>query len=268
MIAVIIGFDASVEKEKTIAQISERLPENMALFVGAVCSTPHRLSASYVDALTAYQRGQNQEIMDIHSYVLRMVAASESDQQTLQEQLQQQMRTQYQSASSTLIKKCATELVGELSTLAVQKHVTLDHERLNALVTLSSMDLLLKDVQEIIQQAFHREASPGTDRMNQTAMAIVEYIHANSFDPDLNLSDISLHFNLSNDYISSMVKTMTGLAFKEYVTDLRMRRACTLLVERRDMTITEVSEAVGYRKVSNFIRKFKELYGVTPSQYR
>ena len=152
--------------------------------------------------------------------------------------------------------------------MAVQKHVTLDHERLNALVTLSSMDLLLKDVQEIIQQAFHREASPGTDRMNQTAMAIVEYIHANSFDPDLNLSDISLRFNLSNDYISSMVKTMTGLAFKEYVTDLRMRRACTLLVERRDMTITEVSEAVGYRKVSNFIRKFKELYGVTPSQYR
>ena len=46
MIAVIIGFDASVEKEKTIAQISERLPENMALFVVAVCSTPHRLSAS------------------------------------------------------------------------------------------------------------------------------------------------------------------------------------------------------------------------------
>lgn len=268
MIAIIIGFSVSAEKEKLVSQFTGLLPEHASLFVGEVCTTPQRLSASYVDALSAYQHGAHQEIMDARSYVLRMVAACESGQTELQAQLQQQMSAQYEHATLVLTKKLATELVREISSLAVQKHVALDNERLSGLTILSNMELLLADAQGIICQAFHREAAPQPDRTNQTAMAIVEYIQVNSGNPDLNLSDISLHFGLSNDYISAMVKNITGLAFKEYLTDLRMRHACAMLIDRRDMTVTEISEAVGYRKPSNFIKKFKEVYGVTPSQYR
>lgn len=268
LIAIILGFDSAEAKEESIRQMTQLLQERAALFVGEACSTPHRLSASYVDALTAYQRGQDQDVIDVHSYILRLVAACETDNQSLQAQLQQQLQSQYALAAPTLVKKFAAEAVGELNTLAAQKNVTLDNERLSALVTLPSMELLLKDLHEIAAQAFRREVSPSAARANQAATAIVAHIQEHSANPDLSLGDISAHFSFSNDYISAMVKTVTGMAFKEYLTDLRMRRACTLLVERRDMTITEISEAVGYRKPSNFIRKFKELYGVTPTQYR
>lgn len=268
LIAIILGFDSGEAKEESIRRMTQLLQERAALFVGEACTTPHRLSASYVDALTAYQRGQDQEVIDVHSYILRLVAACETDHQSLQDQLQQQLQSQYALAAPTLVKKFAAEAVGELNTLAAQKNVALDNERLSALVTLPSMELLLKDLHEVAAQAFRREVSPAAARANQTAMAIVAYIQEHSADPDLSLGDISAHFSFSNDYISTLVKEVTGMAFKEYLTDLRMRRACTLLVERRDMTITEISEAVGYRKPSNFIRKFKELYGVTPTQYR
>lgn len=268
MIAAILGFDDPAEKERVLQNIQYGLPNTVVLFVGEVCDTPQRLSVSYLSALTALQHSQSQETMDAHSYAVRLVAAAEADNRALMEQLHRQVRFQYDPSSAILIKKFAMELSGELSALAADKQVPLDRDRLNELIMLSDLELLLKDAEELVCAAFFREPSSTLDRQSQTANAIVSYINAHAFDPDLSLSDVGARFDLSNDYASAMVKNATGLAFKEYLTDLRMRRACALLLERRDMTVTEISEAVGYRKPSNFIRKFKDIYGVTPAQYR
>lgn len=268
MIAAILGFDDPAEKERVLQNIQYGLPSTVVLFVGEVCDSPQRLSVSYLSALTSLQHSQSQETMDAHSYAVRLVAAAEADNRELMEQLHRQVRFQYDPSSAILIKKFAMELSGELSALAADKQVSLDRDRLNELIMLSDLELLLTDAEDLVCSAFFREPSSTLDRQSQTANAIVSYINAHAFDPDLSLSDVGARFGLSNDYASAMVKNAAGLAFKEYLTDLRMRRACALLLERRDMTVTEVSEAVGYRKPSNFIRKFKDVYGVTPAQYR
>ena len=65
-----------------------------------------------------------------------------------------------------------------------------------------------------------------------------------------------------------MIKKATGAPFKEYLTDVRLEQAKELLVAHPEMTINEISQAIGYRKTSNFIKKFKDIYGVTPAKYR
>ncbi len=80
--------------------------------------------------------------------------------------------------------------------------------------------------------------------------------------------DISDRFALSNDYISSLIKKETGSAFKEYLTMLRIGEGKRLLREEKELTIAEVAERVGYRKTSNFSKKFKEITGMLPSEYR
>nr|WP_315210449.1 AraC family transcriptional regulator [uncultured Albidiferax sp.] len=59
----------------------------------------------------------------------------------------------------------------------------------------------------------------------------------------------------------------TGLTFTHYVNRLRVNRACQLLMER-DSYVSSVCYAVGFNNVANFNRRFLEVKGMTPTQFR
>ncbi len=59
----------------------------------------------------------------------------------------------------------------------------------------------------------------------------------------------------------------TGKSFVEYLTELRVGAACRLLVES-DRTVTQICYAAGFSNLSNFNRRFRELKGVTPREFR
>ncbi|WP_367846565.1 AraC family transcriptional regulator [Rhodoferax sp. WC2427] len=59
----------------------------------------------------------------------------------------------------------------------------------------------------------------------------------------------------------------TGLTFTNYVNRLRINRACQLLMER-DSYVSSVCYAVGFNNVANFNRRFLEVKGMTPTQFR
>ena len=54
----------------------------------------------------------------------------------------------------------------------------------------------------------------------------------------------------------------------EYITHLRVERAKAYLVEDPNMSITEVSVAVGYASPSYFSKVFKQYEGISPSEYK
>jgi AraC-like DNA-binding protein len=62
-----------------------------------------------------------------------------------------------------------------------------------------------------------------------------------------------------------------GAAYGEppraYLTRRRIERAKTLL-RTRDMTVTDVSFAVGFGSLASFSARFRRLAGVSPSRYR
>jgi len=62
-------------------------------------------------------------------------------------------------------------------------------------------------------------------------------------------------------------KTATGATLIEYIQNLRIEEAKTLL-ETEQMPVDDISVAVSYEDVSFFRRLFKRLTGLTPSQYR
>lgn len=72
---------------------------------------------------------------------------------------------------------------------------------------------------------------------------------------------------LSPRYLSLILKRYSGLSLKETITKLRMERAVHLLNETT-MTITDVSEALGYADIYTFSKLFKRYYGVSPSGVR
>ena len=91
------------------------------------------------------------------------------------------------------------------------------------------------------------------------------YVLAN-LEYDLKLSDIAELFFYNEVYLGRLFKKEVGESFKDYVNGLRIRRATELL--ETELSITEISERVGYTGVSYFNRVFKARLGLSPTEYR
>ena len=58
-----------------------------------------------------------------------------------------------------------------------------------------------------------------------------------------------------------------GCSPSEYLTELRLRRAATLLVST-NLSVSEIALEVGYLSLSHFSRVFRERFGKTPRAFR
>lgn len=83
--------------------------------------------------------------------------------------------------------------------------------------------------------------------------------------PDsLSIGELAEHVGLERTYFSELFKQKTGLAPYQYLTQLRIQRACQLLSLGR--SITETAFLVGMDP-HNFGRVFKKDIGCTPREY-
>jgi YesN/AraC family two-component response regulator len=96
---------------------------------------------------------------------------------------------------------------------------------------------------------------------------IIEYIHSEYYNPDLSLSTVADHFNMSEVYLSLFYKEQTGENFSEFLEKLRMYKAKKLLME--DIySINEISNKVGYNTANTFGRAFKRIHGVSATAFK
>ncbi len=83
---------------------------------------------------------------------------------------------------------------------------------------------------------------------------------------NITVSDIAEAFHYSRSRLSTIYKETTGLGLAEYITKERIARARQLLTEG-NMTVTEVSEALGFSSPEYFSRRFSQCVGIPPSRY-
>lgn len=95
---------------------------------------------------------------------------------------------------------------------------------------------------------------------------ILEFIDKNYCDVNFSVQAMADEFGLSMTNLSQYFKNHTGNTVNEYITGLRIKKAQELLVTT-NKNLTEITEAVGYINTSSFIRRFKQMTGVTPGQY-
>ena len=94
----------------------------------------------------------------------------------------------------------------------------------------------------------------------------VDYIKAN-YSKDLNMAVVSNHISMNYSLFSYTFKRYVGTNFVNYLKNIRIGEAKKLLVET-DMKVHEISKAVGYEHEKHFMKTFKNITGLTPSQYR
>ena len=129
-----------------------------------------------------------------------------------------------------------------------------------------SIDALFDVVGERFRALARQNAQNEENQLHDTANSIVAYLQEN-YNRDIGLNDVSEAFMYTSTYINRVLKFSTSKTFYELLTDIRIAKAKELL-NTTTLSITEISEQVGYSNVQSFIRMFKRKIGMPPNQYR
>ena len=96
---------------------------------------------------------------------------------------------------------------------------------------------------------------------------VIRYMEEHFNDPEMSITALADSLELSTTRFSLSFKEKTGMSPLEYLTLLRVEHAKGLL-EMTDLTIRDISVRAGYYDSGSFIRRFKQVTGETPAQYR
>jgi AraC-like DNA-binding protein len=105
-----------------------------------------------------------------------------------------------------------------------------------------------------------------SETLQRKINTVVDYVSKN-YSQDITLSGVASLICMSDSHFSRFFKKATGNRFIEFVNRVRISRACSLLIET-DQQIATICFQVGFNNVANFNRRFHELKGVTPRDFR
>lgn len=126
-------------------------------------------------------------------------------------------------------------------------------------------ELSIADRRILVSNQYDTKDTVRTSKSRRIAK-VCEYIDKNIEEP-IRLGDVAQLVSMSESAFSHFFKKKTNCMFIDYVTNLRIARACQLLSETT-YTVAEICYTCGFNNLSNFIRIFKKKKGSTPQEYR
>lgn len=81
------------------------------------------------------------------------------------------------------------------------------------------------------------------------------------------VNDVMSHVNYSHSHVSRFFQRYMNCSVIDYLSEIKMQNAKDLMLYS-DLTVYEISEALGYKSSTNFSAVFKAAFGLSPAQYR
>lgn len=132
----------------------------------------------------------------------------------------------------------------------------------NALVTDENLSFKSLNMEHAIDSSeFH---SPARDDIVCT---VQEFVVDNFTDNDMSLDMVAKHVYVHPSYVSRIFSKQFNTPFRSYINGLRIDLAAEMLLET-DKSIGDICHEVGFSDHSYFNKVFKQMRGVTPSEFR
>lgn len=174
----------------------------------------------------------------------------------------------YASGYGLAILKALSRKAAEESGLSVitideitQKYTQLSSATNNAeLQTRYQIDMIVE-----LTKAVHNHKL-SLDKYSPPIQRVMEYINLHLGDHISN-DDLAANASMSISHLSKVFKKETGWTMTEYIALIRCKKAAGLL-KKTDLPVQEISSYVGYSDNNYFVKVFKKIYDLTPSEYR
>lgn len=134
---------------------------------------------------------------------------------------------------------------------------------------LQTVQLLLKiwNILYSNTNTMHIDSSSKTDIQEQARLQIMlQYIHEN-YQNCITLENLTQEISLSKSTVLNIFHKYVQMSPIDYAIHYKMKQAA-LLLETTENTVLSIAQTIGFDNVGYFCRKFKEIFKVTPSQYR
>jgi two-component system response regulator YesN len=94
-----------------------------------------------------------------------------------------------------------------------------------------------------------------------------QYVERHYMDPNISLNEVAAQVNHSPSYFSAVFSQETGTTFKEYLTELRLKKAKEFL-RTTNARSSEIACQIGYSDPHYFSYVFRKNTGLTPTEFR
>ena len=125
----------------------------------------------------------------------------------------------------------------------------------------------------IRQAAFRKEENISLDGLafptadKQFLQSIIDSIEQHLEETEYDLEQLATEMNMSKSTLYRKIKSMTGLTPLDFVRNIKMKRACMMLLSCTQ-NISEIAYAVGFSTPKYFTKCFKDEFGITPTEYQ
>lgn len=121
---------------------------------------------------------------------------------------------------------------------------------------------LMEQYQEQVKGLEELNNEPGAEQVKR----LMAYITDN-YNQKIRINEVAYEMGINRCYLSSSFKRLTGYSPTEYLIQIRMEKAKSLLT-KTDYSISRIASEVGYADQLAFSRIFKQRFGESPRNYR
>lgn len=142
-------------------------------------------------------------------------------------------------------------------------------ERIKPITTLMncrSFDQLRTEMGEILERVCDYVIAGKPNKNDVLQQEIIHFVEKNYRDKNLSPELIATHLHRNKAYLCRFFRDHEGTGISTYIKHHRVKIAKEMMSDEH-LSVTEISDEVGFSGSNSFIRAFKEIEGVTPGQY-
>jgi len=127
----------------------------------------------------------------------------------------------------------------------------------------------LINVREENSQNIKKLGAESNETYRQISKKVAEWkLNGGPFRKDISLDMVAAELTTNRTYLSNYINEVQGTSFRDWISGLKIEKAKELILNNPEMSINDIADAVGSSSQSFFARKFKEVVGQTPTEYR
>lgn len=132
----------------------------------------------------------------------------------------------------------------------------------------------LINTRRILQQKYARRPGIAVEKITTTALDqkfiehAVKVVEDNLENSDFNVETFAKEMGCGRTLLFKKIKGITGSTPNSFIMNIRLKKAAYLLLDAPDMNITDIAYSLNFGNPQYFNKCFRELFGVSPSQYR
>ncbi len=137
-------------------------------------------------------------------------------------------------------------------------------------VIISCLELLLNYCMRFYARQFDSRTKQNHDVLVKVESVLEECMKVDQLEKYgfPSVSYLAGKVNLSQNYLSDLLRKETGRSAKEHINGVLISHAKSKLLLHKDLTVSEVAYSLGFKYPHYFTRLFKAQTGLTPKQFR